>query len=282
MPPGTRGWGGVARRGARVLDEARSSDGQGRRAATPPRHPGRAEPGWEPDVWVEESAAPPRRRAARAPTPRRTRAPVPEAVGAELADAAGRARAPRLAERLGQAVRAYEADRYGDARRILKPLAAAAPGAASVRELYGLTLYRMGRWAEAIKELEAFHALTGSLDQHPVLADSRRALGHWKKVDEVWDELRRASPGAELVAEGRIVAAGARADRGDVAGALRLLERVPVSLKRPRLHHLRTWYAMADLYERAGELPRARQVFRIVVRHAPDFVDASERLAALS
>ena len=42
-----------------------------------------------------------------------------------------------------------------------------APEVAAIRELYGLTLYRLGRWREAVRELRAFHELTGSFDQHP-------------------------------------------------------------------------------------------------------------------
>ena len=214
--------------------------------------------------------------------PRRRKRDVPEDVESELQAALGPARAPRLAPRLAQAVRAYEQDRYQDALRALRPLASAAPGVAAVRELLGLTLYRMGRWQAAISELEAFHTLTGSLDQHPVLADCHRALGHWEAVEGLWDELRRASPGAELVAEGRIVAAGALADRGDLAGAIRLLERAPSRRKRLRTHDLRIAYALADLYERSGDVPRARQLLRSIADHDPDFVDVSERLATLS
>ncbi|HSH60618.1 MAG TPA: tetratricopeptide repeat protein, partial [Acidimicrobiales bacterium] len=107
-------------------------------------------------------------------------------------------------------------------------------------------------------------------------------LRHWKAVDELWDELRQASPGAELVAEGRIVAAGALADRGDLAGAIRLLERSPAGRKRVRPHDLRVSYALAGLYERSGDVPRARELLRVVAVHDPDFVDVEERLSALS
>ena len=68
-----------------------------------------------------------------------------------------------------------------------------------MRELYGLTLYRLGRWREAVRELRAFHDLTGSFDQHPVIADCERALGRDKAVLATWDELapgRRRQGGA--------------------------------------------------------------------------------------
>ena len=46
-------------------------------------------------------------------------------------------------------------------------------------------------------------------------------------------------------------------------------------------HHLRLWYALADLYERAGDLPRARELFDRVREHDAAFADVAERLAAL-
>jgi tetratricopeptide (TPR) repeat protein len=183
---------------------------------------------------------------------------------------------------MAEAMESYQRDRLPEAVRILRPLAQMAPESAAVRELTGLALYRMGCWPEAVKHLEAFRELSGSVEQHPVLADCYRAIGRPAKVDELWDELRAASPGPALVTEGRIVAAGALADRGDVKGAIRLLERGPVAAKpAPAAHHLRLWYALADLCERAGDTPRARQLFARVVAAEADLADAAERLQAL-
>ncbi|MBW3557585.1 MAG: tetratricopeptide repeat protein [Actinobacteria bacterium] len=238
------------------------------------------------ETWVREDrteeptpakAAPPA--ATRGGGRRRKR--LPPEIGAELSEAVGTSRATRLAGRLAEATRAYEADRYRDAVRIVKPLAEAAPGAAAVRELYGLARYRLGHWNEAIRELEAFRSLTGSFDQHPTLADCYRAKKRWRQVDELWEELRAASPNPEVVAEGRIVVAGALADRGRVAEAIDVLERAKTDLRRPRAHHLRLWYALGDLYERAGELTRAREFFRRVLEFDPDLYDTAERLAAI-
>ncbi len=90
------------------------------------------------------------------------------------------------------------------------------------------------------------------------------------------------SPAAEIVTEGRIVAAGALADRGKLGEAIKLLERSPGNPKRILPHHLRLWYALADLQERAGDIPAARALFRKISAQDPGFVDAAERLAALS
>ncbi len=161
---------------------------------------------------------------------------------------------------------------------MLKPLAEQAPGAAAVRELYGLTLYRLGRWDAAIKELEAFRQLSDTLDQHPTLADCYRAKKRWKHVDELWDELRQASPAQDLLAEGRLVYAGSLADRGRMPEAIEVLERAKTDQKKPKADHLRTWYALADLYERVGEVPKARELFGRVLRFDPELYDVVERL----
>jgi tetratricopeptide (TPR) repeat protein len=145
-----------------------------------------------------------------------------------------------------------------------------------------VSLYRLGRWKEAAAHLEAFVRLTSSVERHPVLADCHRALRHYRRVAELWEELRQASPSSELVTEGRIVAAGALADRGELRQAVALLERGPVRPRRsPDDHHLRLWYALADLYERVGDTPRARELFARVADVDPSLADTAERLSAL-
>ena len=85
----------------------------------------------------------------------------------------------------------------------------------------------------------------------------------------------------ELVAEGRIVAAGALADQGRLPEAIALLQAGIHPTKRARPHHLRMTYALADLYERAGDAPRARELFRRVAASDDEFVDVQARLRAL-
>ena len=219
-----------------------------------------------------------------APRERRRLPARPHAVkdpAVALRKLVGEPRAKTLNRRLNEAAKAFEAERFGDARTQLGPIVKEAPELPEGRELMGLTLYRLGKWKEAIEQLEAFRELSGSTEQHPVLADCHRALEHWADVDALWDELGEASPSAELVVEGRLVVAGAKADQGDLTSAIRLLEhnwRVP---KRPQPHHLRRAYALADLYDRAGRTPRARELFGWVAGHAPDLADVRARVKAL-
>jgi tetratricopeptide (TPR) repeat protein len=215
------------------------------------------------------------------PDPVRRARRLPVEVVEELGLTVDRAMAPRVVARLADAAGAYERDRYQDAQRMLMPLIRIAPDAPALRELMGLCLYRQGRWGEAIRELEHYRRLTGSLDQHPVLADCHRALGHTAAVRELWDELREASPSPELVAEGRIVMAASLAERGEIRQAIELLDR---SLRRNRVtreYHLRQWYALADLLERSGDVARARELFGRVAAQDPGLSDVVDRVAAL-
>ncbi len=236
----------------------------------------------ESETWIREGEeAKPRPAAGGGRDSRRRPRSLPPGVARELAGTRGRVAGTRLERRLGEAVRAYESDRYREAAGILRSLVGSAPDSPSIRELYGLTLYRQGKWREAIRQLDRHFELTGSFDQYPVLADCHRALGHDHRAMELWEELRQASPSGELVAEGRMVVAGMMADSGDVKGAISLMRRARLDVRHPRDHHLRQTYVLADLYERAGDIPRARELFRRLMERDPDLTDASERLAAL-
>lgn len=199
----------------------------------------------------------------------------------ELIRALGGTKGARANDRLRDAAHAYERERFDEARKLVAPIAEAAPQAAAVRELLGITYYRLERWKDAVRELEAFRQLTQTTEQHPVLADCYRSLNQRAQVEELWEELRAASPSADLVTEGRIVMAGSLADQGRLQEAIALLEKAQKNVKRPEVHHLRQAYYLADLYERAGEVARARELFRWVVTHEPQFADAPERAAAL-
>ena len=293
-------WGRVARRGAGGLSEETRD--------MPPRDPGDRggkRPPREADAVVPTRPIPPRpdrrlpdeddlQRSAKGAVKRgrksggRERSALPPRPSRQLdpevalRGLVGDARAKRLSRRLHDAGRAFAADRFEEARKALVPLVKEAPELPEGRELLGLSLYRMGKWRDAIENLEAFRELSGSTEQHPVLADCHRAMGHWSDVDELWAELGEVSPSNALMIEGRIVLAGAKADQGELPAAIAILEdgwRLP---KKPRPHHLRRAYALADLYERAGRSPRARQLFVWIANHDPDLADVTARVRSLS
>jgi tetratricopeptide (TPR) repeat protein len=183
---------------------------------------------------------------------------------------------------MGDAVAAYDRGRYPEAARLANQVANETPRVAAVRELAGLAAYRAGRWRPAIVHLEAFRHLTDDTTHLPALMDCQRALGHPRRVAEIWTDLRQGSPGPDILAEARIVAAGSLADRGDLDGAIEVLATAAAKpLRNPAERHLRQWYALGDLYERAGDLPRARELFLRVLAVDPDAYDVAGRLQTL-
>jgi tetratricopeptide (TPR) repeat protein len=209
---------------------------------------------------------------------------LPGDVVSELVTAVGREEATRLARRLAEATRAYERDRYPEALRITTAVVGSAPNSAAARELHGLVCYRLGRWRHAVKHLEAAATLSGGdPSQLPVVMDCHRAMGNHRRVEALWEELRSSSPPADVLVEGRLVLSADLADRGELQRAIELLlaSGAARNVRHPADRHLRQWYVLADLFERAGDVPRARDLFMRVATADPDLADAAERVEAL-
>jgi len=277
---------------AKTAAQLRSAEVKAERGVREPRQPVEPPP-WEREQWIDDgpirSAA--RGAAARAKqhdvaeparSPRRRTAPdlAPE-VADDLLRAAPAARAAKYQERLSTAADALDRGRYDDARRMVQPVLRDLPDMAFGHEIAGLALYRTEQWRKAAAELEVARELDGTLNHHAVLADCYRALKRYDMVDRLWLELREGSPAPALMAEGRIVAAGALADQGDLKGALKLMERGAEVPKKVREHHLRQWYVLGDLHDRSGDIIKARRFFGMIAEVDTDFADVPDRLRAL-
>ncbi|MHB1776396.1 MAG: tetratricopeptide repeat protein [Acidimicrobiales bacterium] len=188
-----------------------------------------------------------------------------------------------LVAKMADALVAYDRHRFEEALRLARQVAAEAPAVPAVRELAGLAAYRAQRWRDAVRNLRAYFELTEDTSQVPALMDAHRALGKPRRVAELWSELRQLSPTADVLSEARIVAAASLADRGDLRGAIELLTGAGAarSLRNPSDRHLRQWYALADLHERAGDVPAARELFERVARVDPEAYDVVDRLTTL-
>ena len=203
-------------------------------------------------------------------------------VGKKINSVVGDVAAKRLTAKLALALDAFERERWQDAKRIIIPVSRDCPGIKLIHEIAGLSLYRLGQWRDAADHLEQARAVSGGeVLNHPVLADCYRALMRYDKVDELWRELKEASPDPEIIAEGRIVAAGALADKGDVQAAVRLMQLAKQDPAKVREHHLREWYVLADLYDRSGDLINARSIFQRIASNDSNFSDVRDRLATL-
>lgn len=241
------------------------------------------------EQWIDEgsvrgeAAAAARRAASNGDTPPKRRPPRPldPEVAAELTETVGAQRGARLAERLAQASEALDRERFQEARRVAASIAKEAPSVAAAHELVGLADYRLGRYKPAAAALQAAQDLHPNPSLLPVIADCHRAQRRWAAVDRVWNEIKAASPSHDVMAEGRMVAAGALADQGDLAGALALMEPASKRPKAVRDFHLRQWYVLADLYDRVGDPIRARRWFAAIDELDPEFADVHDRLRSL-
>ena len=201
---------------------------------------------------------------------------------AKLRKVLGAADAKKALKKLNEVDSDFAQELFADAQRKINPLLKSAKNIAEIQELHGLIQYRLGKYGKAAFALEQFRTLANSTERHPILMDFYRSEERWADIAYLWSELAEVSPSAEIVTEGRIVYSGAYADQGDLKNAVKILEKGWKLPSRPKEHHLRRAYALADLYDRAGMAPKARELFRWIVQTAGTYVDAKERLKQLT
>ncbi|HUX04233.1 MAG TPA: hypothetical protein VMV53_04920 [Acidimicrobiales bacterium] len=184
---------------------------------------------------------------------------------------------------LTKAAEAYDRKRYEEALRLGRIVADATPGVAAVRELTGLAAYRAERWSMAKIHLRAHFAITSDPEHLPLVMDCDRAGHRYRAVDKTFEELEGSEPSAEVLNEGRIVMASTWADQRKYAEAIDLLTRAggTKQLRNPSFRHVRLWYALADVFDRSGDVASARELFARVVLADPEAYDAAARLNEL-
>lgn len=151
-----------------------------------------------------------------------------------------------------------------------------------VREAAGLVAYRSGRYDVALAELRAARRLTGSVVHFPVMADCERGLGRPERALALVSSPEARSLDRSGQVELLIVAAGARADLGQLDAAVVTLQ-VPQlngQVHEPWLARLRSAYA--DALAAAGRHDESRHWLRLAAEVDDEGVSgAAERLAEL-
>ena len=271
-----QGWGGVARKGGANI----SSTGQSMEV-TPSA-------GRTPDPlsqWVEEVRPATGAPVSKTPAKARVKYALPGDVAADVRKAfIGTAyMREKMVMTLTRAAEAYDRKRYEEALRLGRIVSDAVPGVAPVRELTGLAAYRAERWNMAKIHLRAYFTITADPEHLPLVMDCDRANRRYRAVEKTFEELSDAEPTAEVLAEGRIVMASTLADQRKYPEAIELLTKAGATkqLRNPSYRHVRLWYALADVFDRAGDTASARELFARVVIAEPDAYDAQARLAEL-
>jgi tetratricopeptide (TPR) repeat protein len=157
-----------------------------------------------------------------------------------------------------------------------------APRIAAVREAYGVALYLAEDFAGALSELQAYRRLTGRVDQNHLVADCLRALdrGLDRVVDAAQELVTAKDAPIDRRTEAAIVWAGALADHGDVGAGRSVLRRI-LREAGDAEHDLRARFLAGELAARDGDTAEARAQYELVASVDPEFLDVTERLAAL-
>ncbi|WGP04806.1 hypothetical protein QFE97_11885 [Bacillus subtilis] len=95
---------------------------------------------------------------------------------------------------------------------------------AVVREALGIAAYYVEQYDEAVRELRTHRRISGSNDNIALIADAERGRGKPEKALELLKNSEELDLENETRTELVIVAAGAKSDLDDIAGARRLIE----------------------------------------------------------
>ena len=161
-----------------------------------------------------------------------------------------------------EAVDSFAKDEFGAAWRKLYEAKNLSPRSSAVRELMGLSAYRLGKWREALAELRAYRRFTGDTTHMPVEMDVLRALERDFDVEKTWVRFRELGGNRPTEAEARVVFGSYLLDQGraDEAWEVTAPSRLP---RDARPYELRVWFVAArsalarDEVETAGKLATA-------------------------
>ncbi len=151
-----------------------------------------------------------------------------------------------------------------------------------VREAAGLAAYATGRFSEALADLRAARRINGSVEFWAVMADCERGMGRPQKALQMAGAPEAGRLDTENQVELRIVAAGARADLGQLDAAVVTLQsrELTSDSREPWAPRLR--YAYADALLAVGRRDEAVLWFHKAAAVDNDGVtDADDRIAEL-
>ena len=154
---------------------------------------------------------------------------------------------------------------------------------AAVREAVAIAAYQCGDWAQALSEFRAARRMGSKSQLLPLIADCERGVGRPERAIE----LARSPEAADLTGddadEMRIVAAGARADLGQLEQSLALLSSPQPDPSRTGATAARLFYAYAETLLALGRDDDALQWFIHAAAADIDGVtDAEDRVGELA
>jgi tetratricopeptide (TPR) repeat protein len=154
---------------------------------------------------------------------------------------------------------------------------------AAVREAVGIAAYRCGDWAQALAELRAARRMGSKSSLLALIADCERGLGRPERAIELTRAPEVAQLDGDDADELRIVAAGARADLGQLEQALTVLSTPKLDPARTGTTAARLFYAYADTLLALGRKDEAVQWFlHSAAADLEGVTDAEDRVSELA
>ena len=153
---------------------------------------------------------------------------------------------------------------------------------AAVREAVGIAAYNCGDWSQALAELRAARRMGSKSPLLPLIADCERGLGRPERALELARGPEAAKLTGDEADELRIVAAGARADLGQLEQALTVLSTPQLDPARRGTTAARLFYAYADTLLALDRGDEALQWFlRAAAADVEGVTDAEDRVSEL-
>jgi tetratricopeptide (TPR) repeat protein len=153
---------------------------------------------------------------------------------------------------------------------------------AAVREAVGIAAYHVGDWAQALAELRAARRMGSKSQLLALIADCERGLGRPERAIELARGPEAAQLSGDDADELRMVAAGARADLGQLEQALTVLSTPQLDATRTGSTAARLFYAYADTLLALGRTNEALDWFlRSAAADVEGVTDAEDRVSEL-
>ncbi|MCI9890127.1 hypothetical protein JT358_16990 [Micrococcales bacterium 31B] len=149
----------------------------------------------------------------------------------------------------------------------------------AVREIAGITAHRLGKYAEALRELRAAQRMSGDFDTTALIADCQRGLGRPEKVLEMLQDGEADKLGEVAKIEFLMVVAGAYADLGDMDKAVATHELPALREKVDGEWQVRLWVSYSDALTAAGRAEEGQKWLKLAAKaDTEQITDAAERL----
>jgi tetratricopeptide (TPR) repeat protein len=200
---------------------------------------------------------------------------LPRWITDSLARVTAKHKLAAATEHLQKAARAFADGRHGISLAEAEAAKELSPREATIRELIGLSAYRLGRWDKALRELRAFRRFTGETIHVPVELDVLRALDRPADVEDLWSQFQRFDADRETRDEAKVVFGSFLLDLGEdrraweVTGPQRLDPE-------PGESELRVWYVAARAAARIGDRATARRLYETIMGTDPAFPGLDE------